>query len=818
MMKRLSLLALASVLILLVAPSLHAQAGGQIRGRVMGPEGNPVAGANVAARNLADTLRVVSGVTGGDGGFRLEVPAGRYRVRITHIGFQPHTREVSVAAGALTADLGVVGLSTAAVALEGVTVETERPTVVAAPDRTIYHTRDMPAIQGGVATDALRSVPELDVDLEGKVTLQGATPRIHINGRPTPMQGEALQQFLQQLPANRIDRIEIMPNPSARFEADGAGGIVNIVLKSDASLGLSGSLGLTAGTRGQTGGFGNLAYQEGRLTLFGNGSLNFHQRSSTSYDFRQNLLANPTTYLMQEGEFGNRGHFSRADLTAELRLSRRSHLWSSVSGGGFGSDSEGSTAFLFMDAAQDPTERFARITSSTWSRYQADASLGFKHVVEENRHEFSVEARRSQHGGGNDGRFLKQLYDLGGSPLDLPPELMINDTDEEERRTWLKADYERPLGRTRLQVGYQANLQTTTNDQFRETFSVESATTPVHTLWNAFRYDETFHQGYVTLSRPVGKLSLQAGLRAEQAHTEFHLPTTGETFDNDYISLFPNANLRYDLGQGRQLGFNYSRRIQRPWIWFLNPVDGSTDPMTRRVGNPHLLPQYTHSFGSNLSWSGRRGMLRFAPYFRSTTNDWGQITRVDEAGVLTSTWENVASMRNYGAQASAMLRNTGRLSGNVGVGGHREIRDASNLSPDFSGRSFRYNANTNLTVAVDRTLNVQGMLWYNSPQELPQGRRSAFVMSSLGMRKQLLNNKATVNLRIQDPFALARQNFETRDRTHVQIARNNWSMRSASLSVSYNFGLPPRSIRRPGGEEMQQPPDPTGMPGMPPGN
>jgi hypothetical protein len=799
------------LLILMAASSLEAQGTGtgQVRGRIVGPGGEAVAGASVMARSSADTTRVASGASGQEGHFRLELAPGEYRVRVTHLGYHPYTREVSLAAGALTADLGTVRLSAAAVAIEGVTVETERSPVVVAPDRTIYDTRDMPAVQGGVATDALRSIPELDVDLEGRVTLQGASPRIHINGRPTPMQGEALQQFLQQLPADRIDRIEVMPNPSARYEAEGAGGIVNIVLKSNSGLGLSGSLGLTAGTRGQTGGFGNLAYQEGRLTLFGNGSLNFHERSSTSYDFRQNLMADPPTFLLQEGRSGNHGHWNRADLTAEFQLPRRSHLWSSLSGGGFGADWSGVTEFTLMDAVQDPTERFARTNSSNFGRSNADASLGFKHVVEEGKHEFSVEARRSRSGGDNDGRFLKQLISLDGTSLDLPPELMVNDTDEAERRTWLKADYERPLGPARVQAGYQANLQTTTSDQLRQTFSVESSTTPVSTLRNAFRYDETFHQAYLTVSRPIGKLSLQAGVRAEQAKTDFLLPTTGESFESAYTNLFPNANLGYDLGQGRRVGLNYSRRIQRPWIWYLNPVDWSVDPLTRRVGNPRLRPQYTHSFGGDLSWNGTQGMLRFAPYYRSTQNDWGQMTRVDAAGVLTTTWENVASMRSYGAQLNAMLRSRNRVSGNVGVGGHREVRDASNLSRDYSGRFFRYNANANLTLAIDRSTNLQGMLWYNSPQELPQGRRSAWVMSSVGARKQIFGNKASVNLRVEDPFQLARFDFQTRDRTHVQIARNQWSMRSATLNVSYNFGRRPRSVRRPGGDEVQQPqPDP----------
>jgi hypothetical protein len=788
---------------------------GEVRGSVLAASsGQPLAGAVVALKRSA--TEVVAGATTGiDGQFRVSgLPAGSYQLQVSLLGYAPVTREVAIAAGAGSVDVGAVRLALAAVQVEGLQVQGQRSEITVAPDRTVYSTKDMPAIQGGVATDALRAVPELDVDLEGKVTLRGTSPTIHINGRPTPMRGEALQRFLEQLPANRLDRIEVMPNPSAKYEADGAGGIVNIVLKQNADLGLSGSLGLTAGTRGTRGGFTNLAYQQGRFTLFGNGSLNFHERESTRYDLRQNLLADPTTFLEQDGRSGNQGRFSRGDMTAEFRLGEKSTLWSSLSGGGYGSDSDGSTAYTFMDAARLPTQRYSRTTLSEWGRFDTDASLGFKHVVEQGKHEFSVEARRSHSGGDNDGRYWKQLYDLSGAPLNLPAEMMVNDSNEDEYRSWLKADYERPVGETRVQVGYQASLQSTENDQRRENFASEGSPSPLWSLRNAFQYDETFHQAYLTLSRKLGRLSLQAGVRAEQATTEFLLPTSGESFDNRYTSLFPNANLAYDLGEGRRAGLNYSRRIQRPWIWYLNPVDWSTDPLTRQVGNPYLKPQYTHSFGADLSWSGQKGTLRFAPYYRYTQDDWGRITHADQAGVLTTTWENVASIQNYGASINAMMRSTGRLSGNVGLSGYREVRDASNLSRDYSGSDFRYHANSNLTVSIDPNTNLQGMLWYRSARELPQGRMGSHVMMSVGARRQLFNKKATLNLRVQDPFEMARYTFETRDRTHTQIARNNWSMRSASLSLSYNFGRRPPSARRRGGTEegQAQPPEPGGAP------
>src|SRR5690606_11540531 len=156
----------------------------------------------------------------------------------------------------------------------------------------------------------------------------------------------------------------------------------------------SGSLGLTAGTRGTSGGFGNLAYQEGRVTVFSSGSLNVSESRNRSYDLRQNLLADPVTFLQQEGRSGSEGHFSRADLTAELQLTERSTLWASLAGGGYGSGSSGTTAYTVMDEQRAPTERYDRSTSSDFGRLNADVSLGLKHVLEEGVHEISMEGRR----------------------------------------------------------------------------------------------------------------------------------------------------------------------------------------------------------------------------------------------------------------------------------------------------------------------------------------------------------------------------------------------------------------------------------------
>jgi hypothetical protein len=271
------------------APGVEASGRGRVSGKVVAAEtGQPIPGAAVVVHRAGDSTVVSRSVTGADGAFRVTgLAPGRYDVRIRHLGYSPHTvTGLSIAAGAPAVELGVIRLATAPIALEGLEVEADRGPAVLAADRTIYSTKDMPASAGGKAIDVLRNVPELEVDIEGKVSLHGLqSVAIHINGRPAPMRGEALQNSLQQFPADRIERIEVIPNPSAKFDAEGMAGIVNIVLKDDVDLGLSGSLSANTGTRG-SGGSARLAYQRGPLTFFGGGSFNVQNSDNRVSDRR----------------------------------------------------------------------------------------------------------------------------------------------------------------------------------------------------------------------------------------------------------------------------------------------------------------------------------------------------------------------------------------------------------------------------------------------------------------------------------------------------------------------------------------------------
>lgn len=795
---------------LLLPVQLGAQgaAAGVIHGRVVSETGQPLSAVSVTVRSAADSSAVGGEITNSSGQFRVAgLQPGSYIVSAALLGYSTATRAgVEISGTTSVVDLGTLTLISSAIELEGVVATGEQSNVIVAPDRTIYSTRDMPVASGGMATDVLTSVPELLVDIDGNVELRGSPPQIYLNGRPAPMQGESLQLFLQQFPADRIDRIEVIPNPSARFQAEGAGGIVNIVLKENTSLGLSGNTFLNGGTRGNLGAGANVTYQQGRLTLMGGGFGRVSSRDNTSYDFRENRLADPVTFLEQDG-WSERDDLSGSlNLNADYRLTERTSIFSEVSAFSRGNEQDQFIAYTHLDAQQLPTERYDRITGGERTGLNGEVMLGFLHQFEPRTHELELEVEYEFGRDADESVIRRAFYTPDGMEAGIPDEYTYENEEEREGELAIQLDYIRPFGEDgQIEFGYRGDFENSDNERIREVFASQNAEDPITRSDLGISQRETFNSAYLTFFQTFGRLGIQVGVRGEYADTRLSVPT-GENFQNQYSTIFPSGNIRYDLGGGAEVRLAYSKRIRRPNPWVLNPINRSLDPLNRVVGNPDLDPSHNHNVSLEASWTGAVGTLRFSPYYRRSVGDWTQIKTVDTEGVSTVTWENLNSVNSYGASLTANLRPTRGIGGFLSLNGQQEQRNAANISQEFSGSSFHWGARGNLQARITDDLNLQTMVFYSPAREIPQGRYSSTIRMDVGLRQQLMNDRVSINLSLRDPFDLYRMEFTTSDATHVQTGRSDFSMRSAVLSVSYRFGRPPRDQRQRGGgnEEVDQ--------------
>lgn len=791
-MRPISLAFLATIQMIPMSATAHAASvGGTF---VEKGAGTPLQAVEVVLRRAADSTVVAHAVTGSDGRFRLDsLRFDHYLLRASLLGYESFVRrDVVLAESAPDLDLGTNALTVSPIAIPGATVSTARATAIVASDRNIYLTKDMPSATSGTATDVLRTVPELDVDIDGNVSLRGSSSvNIQFNGRAAPLKGEALTTFLRQMPAGRIERVEVISNPSAKFDPEGMAGIVNLVLKDDAGLGLSGSVNLSAGQRYNSTG-ARVAWQRGRLTTFAGLSGSLYHYNYQSNTRRQSLLTSPPSPFVWDAANRYRGRYGMADASVDYAVTRRSTLYGTLNASRSGNDPFGVTRYALSDPSQTVISRYDRTDDGNGTNTTASVTLGVQHVVSAGKDERSIEFIQNLTDGDNHSEGLILTHVPAGAGDQTSLQSGAYGYDERS----LQIDDTHPLGSLgKLELGYRGAERRTTNaSEVRFFANGDPVVTPLSNA-SDYAHREVFHSGYATAGSTFGRLSVQGGVRAEFARTTFDVHSTAQHFDHDYRSLFPSANLAWDFGKGRNARLTYSRRIERPSAWYLNPDVPAIDSLNRFVGNPFLGPRYTNSYSLETSWSGSRGSLRLSPYLRETVDNWDVVTQVDASGVAISTYLNASSVRVLGTTLSGSLRQTGRLGGTMTLGVSREHHDASNLSSQFRRDVTGWSASGNASFKTTRQLDLQGFLRYTPPRALAQGRASSYTFSSLGARWKF-NESASASLTVNDPFGLARYSSVTGDATYAQTSRTESRLRSVSASLRWTWGKSPEQKQR----------------------
>ena len=783
------------------ATATAATRSGDLRGRVVSGAGAaPVGTATVEVTRLGAVIIAGRASTASDGTFRLQgLRPGRYRVRVRAIGFTPRELPI-VAIGAATpgVDIGIVTLAAAALELQAVAVTGQQREVQLAPDRNTYVVRDMPTTRGGTALDVLRNVPAVDVDIDNVVSLRGnAGVVVQINGRPSPLKPAQLGNFLAQLPADVVESVEVIPNPSARDDPTGVAGIINIVLKQRADAGRSGGVTIAGGTTGAAQLGANMGYQAGPLSLYGSYGFFRDNRPRTDAIRRTNLLSAPVTYLdeaavrtqTQHGHTltGNAGY----QLGTHDELSLETVYTTRVEDESYGIN------YRDLNAARALTGLSDRLTQSTNHRFNVDATLGYKHGFADKGHKLSSEVRvfRAQESGPSS--IAARSFTLDGTPIgasDLENQAALEHPDE----NWLKVDYTRPLAKfLRLETGYKGSLQrfhTTLDTQVYDT--LQAAYRPDSSRISNFTYDQLVHAAYGMLDAQRGRFLLQGGVRVEHAATQFHLRTLGATYDNAYNSVFPSALVAYNLDDARQVKLSYSTRIRRPDDTDqLDPTPQYLDPLNISRGNPLLKPEYIRSLELGLQRTANRTTVQVTPFYRHTLDAVRTLRTIDSTGVATRTFANVASSDAYGTDATVAVSG-GRLSGFAGASVFRQVSNAANLAPGLSARTFGWTARTNATFHVSGTLDLQTLLSYQAPLTVEQGRISSRTRVSLAARQKLMQDQMSVTLRVIDPFNSSRETSTTIDPRFYQVTDRRRMIRGLLLSINRTFGTPTKGQAR----------------------
>jgi outer membrane receptor protein involved in Fe transport len=796
--------------------SLNAQAGGrpaqppaagpgEVRGVVVDAESSaPIGSASVELWSEADSSLVAGAVARDNGSFRIEgLRAGSYRLRVAMIGYGVHTASaLEISQSEPRVNLGNVALARSAIALESVQVEAESQVVIA-PDRNIYRAAEV-APAAATVTDILESVPSVQVDADGKLSLRGNENLVvQINGRPTPIRGAQLAGYLKQLPASTVERVEVIPNPSARQDPEGMAGILNIVLKQTVDLGRSGGITLAGATSGRYALSGNAGYQAGAVTLFTTYGYSTDERNVAGVNDRTRLGDGrvPIWFTEQDvdGTNTNSGHNIGANL--EYRLNSRDAVFTSGMLNFRRASDNSLSEYSELDDGRTLMERYDRTRGSDMKNGMADGTIGFRSTFKPQQHELSTEVRFNR----QDDTDNTLLWRLPGGVGPLDGEM--NDTDALTNQITAQVDYVRMLGAsTKLETGYKGNARWLDRDYVALTDQTGSGEWESSELSNDLELDEQVHAVYGVVSRTAGRFELQAGLRAEHAHRDFAL-ANGDAYPYTYRSLFPSALVSTKLGEKGQAKLSYSRRVRRPGTQELNPFPVFMDVQNVFLGNPHLGPEYTDAIELGLQRSGQLGSLQFSPFFRRTTDiirvDINTADNVMGREVTSISFQNVATSESWGADLNGQFRVSPALNGLASLNVFKMVTDGgggSSLSSDAVAWTARLNAS--YTVTPQTTL--QGMYFYRAPMNFERGRFSGVSMVNVAVRQKLRGDGLTATLRVSDPFDTSKFRVEVGDDNVIQFTDRSFSNRAIHLVIQATFGQAPR-VRQPRGDDAPAP-------------
>lgn len=555
---------------------------------------------------------VVGGMlTKSNGDFSIEnIPLfGQYKLVISAIGFRMYERMISFDIKMPTAgqgspdmsyllsmtdkDLGNLKLELDAQVLANVTVSAEKPMLQLGIDRKIFNVDKNIVSAGGTAVDIMKNVPSLSVDLDGNVSLRNNAPQIFVDGRPTTMQ-------LDQIPADAIESVEIITNPSAKYDASGGmAGILNIVLKKNKKIGYNGSIRTNIDSRARVGGGADINIRQGKVNFFSNVNINQRKSISTGYTERINLVDNPNTFLEQDDRGVMNGNFAFGRAGLDFMASNRNTFTASLNFGR-GSFRPNNTSDLLVDTLYPvKTSSFSRRTANTSGDFRnLGATFSFKHNFPKTGREITADATFNRRSNDNNNLLITDFYSM-------PQKILQRSVSQRQigngnnRNLVIQTDYVNPINdKTKIEMGARAAFS---NGNSTNAFYIVDPNSGQLVLQPASQIDyessDYVIAAYTTFSQRIKDFGYNVGLRLESFEYEGILFKTNESFKNSFpVNLFPSIFLSQKLKKDQEIQLNYSRRINRPNFWQLSPFTDSSDQLNPSRGNPGLRPEFTNSF------------------------------------------------------------------------------------------------------------------------------------------------------------------------------------------------------------------------------
>tara|TARA_R110000787_G_scaffold234375_2_gene341241 strand:+ start:726 stop:3203 length:2478 start_codon:yes stop_codon:yes gene_type:complete len=772
-----------------------------ISGKIVDLKTNqPLEYATVVLKDIK-TKQLSGGITDEKGNFNIKTPSGTFDVSFEYISFKTITMLKKVIDTSI--NFGTIKLSEDSKRLDEIVIIAEKSTVEIRLDKRIYNVGKDMTVKGGTASDVLDNVPSVDVDVEGNVSLRGnENVRILIDGKPSALVGLSGADALRQLPADAIERVEVITSPSARYDAEGTAGILNIILRKGLATGLNGSVNATIGDPKQYQIASNVNYRTKKINLFTN--LGYSKRtgpgnSLTQLSTLENGIVN--SLRIEERDFERDRSGYNLNLGLEYFLNKKS----SITGTFFYRDSNNgslsSNNINVFDASGLLDTSDIRIQNEDETDTTIQYSFNYTNNINSSGHKFSLDFQYS------DSKEIETAFinDVTGDE--------INITTENSKNTLIQSDYVLPIGKnSQFEAGYRGEFQDLTSD-----FLVTPTLNPDPS--NNLIFKQDINAIYTQFGTKVNKLSFLLGLRTEITDVKVRLTNTGENFDYNYTELFPTVNLGFERNDDQSFIVGYSRRLRRPRFWFLNPFESRNSQNVIFKGNPGLIPTFTNSFDLGFLQKIGKFTVNSSIYYQHSVNNIERVSRDEIRPIGPGGTNEIVTIRepinlasedrygfelttNYNPSKKVRLSASFNLfqSETKGFYVYNQFTE-DNVTGDITSTEVeqdlgntnnswftRFNARISLPWGID----WQTRLSYRGPRATAQSETKGIFSANLAFSKDVLKEKGTLVLNVSDVFNSRKRqsitfNPSRENPTSINDQEFQWRVRQVSLNFSYRF-------------------------------
>lgn len=802
-----------SFLCLLIC-SLHVYAQShRITGRLLDERDRPVSYAGIYLLKSQDSLKVATVMTDSLGYFHLNgLPKGSYKVKISYVGYLSYTSHLLDLSGPhQVLSLGNIKLLEDKQLLRTVEIAASRPLIEQRLDRMVMNVENSVMAQGSTALELLSKAPGVTVDDKGEISLKGRPgTTVMINGKLTYLSGSQLANLLRGTASNTVSRIEIMANPSARYDAAGKGGIINILLKKNVKTGWNGNVSLNGGAgRGtRLGGGTDLNYRTEKLNLFGNynyfyQNLKGYTHTDRAFFSDQQTVRFPSRISRQETVETAKLRSQNFRAGLDLFLDEKNTLGFLINGGVGRYPSIQTTKNGLYNGTGKELLWDTRTHTEGKERWEDMLyNINYRHRFNDSGHELTMDVDYVSHFSKMDQQLDTRYMDPSGAALRAPASRR-GDLPSSNDIYVAKLDYTLPLGSSgKLDAGWKGSDVRTENNLKYDTLRNE-AYLPDHGTSNHFKYKEQIQAGYVNLKQAFGKFSVQIGLRGEYTFTKGHQITTDSLVSREYFKVFPSVFLNQELTENHKLQVGYSRRIERPSYWDLNPFRVYVDPFSYEEGNPYLHPAMVNSF--ELGYSFKSKYHANLTYSHSNNVISNIVGGSGQQNLTFLKPENLATFINYGLSITGSTDFTSWWTGTQFANLFRnEFNvDDKGSRTTLKGTSFTFDSQNSFKIGDSWKIELNGL--YRSKELSGVFTTKGYYMIAAGVKKDLMQNKASINLMVNDIFKSVQYKESSSYGGIKTYSYGRPDSRSVILSFSYRFGAGPSAekVRRTGSQELK---------------